>query len=445
MLARTKLVTSVAALATLLCLASPAAAASWSAEPVPAGPGALGPARLSFDSQGRGLLLWNGVATATQPRFTGMASRAPGGGWTRVANLPGVGYGNGQALQYGTTRVLFVSGQVASYGAYHRAKLRLVAAYGRSDGTGLGKWQTLAPYETGFVAAANRQGHAIVLFDTRGNGLLTVERPSGGKFGKAAKVSPPGAFTPAVAINARGDRIVAWLRAGRIEARVRATGHGWGSVLDIAKAPSAPNASLHAAVTPGGSFVLTWDAAEFREDRQARLLAGTAQRRPNHGWRVYPLENATVSAEGGVVAEDVRAFPLVTGGGAIAIAWTGAVNDSTRFGVKSARLTSKGLRPAQILSGDALSAAIGDAAVGPDGRAAIVWSQSDAQNHIFTYAALSSGPGAGFGPADLLTPAEAIGIPGPSVGFQTVTGQAVAMVPIIQGGSGGYVSAVQTP
>src|SRR4051794_33987129 len=196
---------------TLLGFALPAAAATWTTEPVPAGPGALGPARLSFDAQGRALFLWDGMSTVSQRRFTGMASRAPGGGWTRLANLPGVGWGNAQALQYASTRVLFVSGKVASVGAYNRAKLRLVVAYGRSDGSGLGSWQTLAPHETRFVAAANHSGQAIVLFDAGGTRLSSIER----------KVSPAGAFAPAVAINAHGDRIVAWIRSGRIEARVR--------------------------------------------------------------------------------------------------------------------------------------------------------------------------------------------------------------------------------
>jgi hypothetical protein len=430
----------------LLCLARPALAATWTTEPVPAGPGALGPTRLSFDAQGRALLLWDGAPTASQPRFTGMASRAPGGGWTRLANLPGVGWGNAQALQYATTRVLFVSGQVASVGAFNRAKLRLVAAYGRSDGSGLGSWQTLAPYETGFVAAANHSGQAIVVFDAGGKGLSTIERPSGGKFGKPTKASSPGAFSPAVAVNAHGDRIVAWIRAGRIAARVREAGHGWGSVLDVAKAPGVPNTSLQAAVTPGGSFILAWDVADIRESRPARLIAGIAQRRPGKGWHAYPLENATLGMNGSFVAENAMAFPLVTGNGAIAVTWTGAVAHNSRVGVKAARLTSGGLRPAQVVSGEAANAAVGDAAVGPSGQAAIVWLQFDAQAQTSTtYAALSPGPGVAFGPADLLTPSETIGISGPAVGFQTVTGQAVAIVPIIQGNSGGFVSTVQRP
>ncbi len=437
--------TSVASLAMLLCLARPAAAAIWATEPVPAGPGALGPARLSFDAHGRALLLWNGVPTASQPRFTGIASRAPGGGWTRLANLPAVGWGNAQALQYATTRVLFVSGQVASVGAFNRAKLRLVAAYGRSDGSGLGSWQTLARYETGFVVAAARSGQAIVLFDAGGTGLATIERPAGGKFGKAKTVSSPGASTPAVAINANGDRIVAWIRSGRIEARVRDAGHNWGSVLDVAKAPGVANTSLRAAVSAGGSFLLAWEAADVRETRPTRLIAGTAQRRPGEAWHAYPLENATLAMTGSFPAENAVALPLVTDNGAIAITWTGALDHNARVGVKAARLTSSGLRPAQVVSAHTANAAVADAAVAPSGQTAIAWSQFDAQNHAVTYAALSPGPGAPLGPGDLLTPSDTVGISGPAVAIQPVTGQALAIVPIIQGTSGGFLAAAQAP
>ena len=74
-----------------------------------------------------------------------------------------------------------------------------------------------------------------------------------------------------------------------------------------------------------------------------------------------------------------------------------------------------------------------------------MWSQVDAQNRTSTYAAVSPGPGVPFAAPDLLTPADATGIGGPAVAFQTVSGQPVAIVPIIQGGSGGFVSAVRTP
>jgi len=78
-------------------------------------------------------------------------------------------------------------------------------------------------------------------------------------------------------------------------------------------------------------------------------------------------------------AENALAFPLVTGNGGIAITWTAAVNNNARVGVKAAWLTSTGLRAAQVVSRDAANAAVGDAAVGPSGQAAIVWSQFDTQ------------------------------------------------------------------
>jgi hypothetical protein len=87
MSARKQILAWVATVVALLCLALSAGAVSWTTEPVPVGPGALGPARLSFDAHGRALLLWDGVPTASQPRFTGMAARArrPNSRWSPLA------------------------------------------------------------------------------------------------------------------------------------------------------------------------------------------------------------------------------------------------------------------------------------------------------------------------------------------------------------------------
>ena len=216
-------------------------------------------------------------------------------------------------------------------------------------------------------------------------------------------------------------------------------------MLTVAKAPGVANTSLQATVTAGGSFVVAWDAADVRESRPTRLIAGTAQRRPGQGWHAYTLENATLGMNGSFVAEDALAFPLVTGNGAIAITWTGAVHSNARVGVKAARLTSSGLRAIHVVSDDAANAAVGDAAVGPSGQAVIVWSQLDAEARTSTYAASSPGPGVPFGAPDRLTPADATGISGPAVAFQPLSGQPVAMVPIVQDDSGGFLSAVRAP
>jgi hypothetical protein len=87
------------------------------------------------------------------------------------------------------------------------------------------------------------------------------------------------------------------------------------------------NTSLRAAVTAGGSFLLAGEAADVGEGR--------------------PLDNAAMGVTGSFMAENATAFPLVTGTGVSAIAWTGAVADNRHVGVKAARLTSSGLRAVQ--------------------------------------------------------------------------------------------------
>ena len=74
-----------------------------------------------------------------------------------------------------------------------------------------------------------------------------------------------------------------------------------------------------------------------------------------------------------------------------------------------------------------------------------MWSQFDAQTRTSTYAALSPGPGVPFGRARPAHARRHDRDQRTGRGFQPVSGQAVAIVPIIQGNSGGFVSAVQTP
>ena len=118
----------------------------------------------------------------------------------------------------------------------------------------------------------------------------------------------------------------------------------------------------------------------------------------------------------------------MTGSGTILVTWTSSLG-GTRFGVKAARLTSTGLQPAQLSTDDTANASLDDAAVGPNGQAAIVWTQSDTANPLVTvaYAALSTGPGIPFGPGELINPPNTTGA-GPTVAFQPVTGEPVVLL-----------------
>lgn len=118
------------AIAALCALAaSPTAAgAQWRTEPVP-GEWFLSPLSLDFDARRRALGSWEGINPTSPRRFTALDVRAPGGGWTRTANLSGITWGNAQIHLYGSDRALLVAGQVSSLGRFNRARWRLVQAY----------------------------------------------------------------------------------------------------------------------------------------------------------------------------------------------------------------------------------------------------------------------------------------------------------------------------
>jgi hypothetical protein len=187
---------------------------------------------------------------------------------------------------------------------------------------------------------------------------------------------------------------------------------------------------------------VAWDVADIRESRPTRLIAGSAQRRPGHAWRAYPLENATLRTIGSFVAENALAVPLVAANGAIAITWTGAVDNTARVGVKAARLTSGGPPNSSRRRGQRNGRRRGGGTERPGGDRVVAVRHPEPHLHPRSAVASAGRP---VRPADLLTPPETIGISGPAVAFQTVTGRAVAIVPITQANSGGFVSAIQAP
>src|SRR4051794_18144182 len=114
--------------ATLAVVPPTAASAAWRAEDVPGTTGALSVRSLGVDPQGRALTVFEGFLQERSPqRFTGTATRAPAGGWTRGPDVAGMGWGSAQALLYGQTRVLLVARQVSGTGAFNRSRFRLVA------------------------------------------------------------------------------------------------------------------------------------------------------------------------------------------------------------------------------------------------------------------------------------------------------------------------------
>lgn len=422
---------TVLGIALALAACTPAAADVWRTEAIPSD-GVVSPLGLAFDAQGRGVLSWEAFLQERSPqKLTAIAVRAPAGGWSRAPDLSGITWGDAQVDLYGHTRALLVARQVSSVGAFNRARLRVVYAFGRSDGT-FGALHRLEDHVGATVSAVNGAGDAIVAWSEDRAAVVRVsERAAGRAFSVAQTRSPAGANGATVAINARGDRVLAWWRDRRIEARVRRAGHDWGRIFTVARWTPTANTSLHALVSPGGRVTLAWGQSDVREGQPVRLAYGVAVGDLFGRWHAHTLERSTVASFTG---EQALALPVADGRGFVSVVWSG------RAGIELARVVAAGPQAPVVLSGAQSGTVLDDAAGGPGAALAAAWTAGGA-----TYAAVRHASGA-LDPPDALTPAGAGAIAGSRVAFQPLTGEPVVAVAFVApGGRGALQAAIGAP
>ena len=244
----------IPALALLAATAAPAAAVPWQLEPVGASEGVRELHDLSFDSQGRALLSWDAELLGNVPPvFGGLATRDPAGGWGRPPNLGGVDPASAQVHVLADQRTLLIAREG---GPAAPGRRRLVAAAGGSDG-GFGPLVTLAAFTARSWSAANAAGDTIVAWTNERTPFLAVrERTSAGNFGPRRDLAL--ARSAAVAINDRGDRLLAWPDKRRIAVRVRSARGTWGETVRFGRLPADRDRRLSAIITPSGRMLITW-------------------------------------------------------------------------------------------------------------------------------------------------------------------------------------------
>lgn len=386
--------------------------AQWRTEPIPTDGTVSDPVSVQFDARGRGLLATETFARG-RGRFTDLALRDPDGGWRSAPDLAGrpvhVGF-------FAGTRALLLARR---FGPFSGGSFRLLYAYGRSDGS-FGPPQRLAELRGLPVAAHNRSGEAIVAWAATGHGaaLRVSERAAGGKFSAPRTRSPARIGNYAVAINARGDRVLAWWRGDRIEARVRPAGRRWGAVQLVARARQEPDPGISALVTSTGRIVVAWGTAERLEDAGMDLAFGVAMREPGRGWRAWRLERARdVDVSSGELT-----VPLVAGDGATYVAWSGA------RGVMLARVSARGPSVPALVSGGQDRTVLDDAAAGPGRALAMSWRRELGDGSIDTYAAVRGRTG-GFSAPERLNWEPVRLVVRSRVAFQPRTGEAVVIGP----------------
>jgi hypothetical protein len=411
--------------------APPARATTWQLEPIAASEGVAGLHDLSFDADGHGLLSWSGALRGrTPPIFGGLASRDPAGGWQRPPDLAGVEPQNAQIHLYGQSRAMLVGREMQS----SSSKRRLVVAEGESDG-GFGPLGVLDDYTVDSWSASNDLGQAIIAWTNERSPFVRVSERLPGQ-----RLSPPRdlavATTAAVAMNARGDRVLAFLAGRRrLGARVRLGGGEWGPIVRFGRVASTSGLGLSAVVAGNGRIVVTWGAAG-RE-------CGVSVRGRGGRWRTRRLERRC-----GASAVGPRAAPVVAvadSRGGTYVAWTGRTRDRRRV-VRFARVGPGGPERALELSRQP-SAVLDDVAAGPGRALAVTWSASrSARRRPVTAATFAAvrGDGGAFD-VDRLTPAAVTVARGSRVAFQPLTDQPVVAIPYLVGRTVAVGAAVGTP
>jgi hypothetical protein len=415
-----------------LALADPAAAAPWLLEPIGASEGVHALHELSFDAQGRALLSWDAdLQGHVPPVFGGLAARDPAGGWLRPPDLAGVDPASAQIHMWSQQRALLVAREGGATGPGRRG---LVVADGQSDG-GFGPLRRLANFTLGSWSASNVSGDAIVAWTREHSPFVAVsERTDGHGFGPPRDLAI--GRTAAVAINARGDRLLAWAEGRRLAARVRRARGRWGPIVHFGRLPADRDRRLSALVARNGRMLVTWG--------RDRGDCGVAVRDAAGRWRARRLELRCGSAAVGVRGAPV--LPVADTNGATYVAWTHRTRRANS--VTLARVGPTGPVSRSVVSRQR-GALLDDVAAGPDGALAVTWAAVlSSTNPLLTatYAAVRRS-GAIF-TVDRLSPANAIAARGSRVAFQPLTGQVVVAIPFSVGRTlavGAAVSPRATP
>jgi len=344
------------ALAVSLVTGGAWAAAPWSAPQDVSSPSAqLGSPSLAFDRRGRALAAWSWYRSSGVQAGWRSSTRPPGRATVFAPEQPAPPLGLADfplpaaPVLFGSTRALAIEQRNLGYDARCDGyRFSLAARFGRSDGV-FGVAEPLARVLVDMLVvdvapAANDHGDALAAWSEispGATGCRTRQRPGAPRRRRAVRVvmrspgtafgapvtlssgAPPGAVLASV--GSGGDMLVAWQRAGVLEARYRrARGH-WGPVLSVAKLQSGAGlGGPLAAVTSDGRAYLVWASGGGgrRPGRQvvhaASLALGAKRFRA-----VQTIDSAPWPGGG-----DLRPIPTIVrlklspGGSRATLAWT---------------------------------------------------------------------------------------------------------------------------
>lgn len=406
-------------------------AANWRLEPIAASTGVAELHDLAFDARGHALLSWNGAEPSHDPPvFLGLGTRDTNGSWGRPTDLRGIVPTDAQLHLFGTVNALLVAREATSA----TSRRRLITAEGQSDG-GFDAFGSLDEFVSNHWSAVNPAGDAIVAWTVERSPFLRVaERKAGQRFAAARDLAL--GKTAAVAINARGDRVLAWRAGTRLAARFRPAGGKWSATQRFGRVQSIQGLRLSALLVRNGRVVLTWG--------RVGRPCGVAIRDGAGKWTTRTLEQRC--GRSGAESRESPVQLVADTKGASYVAWTGRTRTGRQV-VKFARVGVGASRTPLVLSRQR-GAVLDDLAAGPGGALAVTYTapRPTAKRPLLfaTFAALRRG-GATFARADRLTPTDVFAAQGSRVAFQPLTGEPLVAVPFLVGRTVAVAGAVGPP
>jgi hypothetical protein len=217
--------------------------------------------------------------------------------------------------------------------------------------------------------ASNASGEALLVANRqeagRSTGIQAVMLSSTGPFSPAQVISAPEKdFHPRIAMNARGDALVAWERGNpccSLAASFHPAGGGWSKPRALAGRHGSPS-DQHVAIDDRGDGVVVWLVSRGRKG-----FVESASHSANGRWTARHLAEAPVIDENMDVGMDARGDAMVV--------WREAPLKSSAFGRGSAiwariRPAGRGWTPAQKIRGADGSPSL---AVDARGNALVAW------------------------------------------------------------------------
>ncbi|UTI66474.1 hypothetical protein NBH00_09740 [Paraconexibacter antarcticus] len=403
--------------AVLLALAAPAAAGAatgpWSAPQDLSGPHSFVDApQLLAAPDGRTLATWRPTDGGGAAGLTGTAGAfrrptAPGFGVERIISRPRDLAGRPSTLTapvaYARSRTLVA---VTRPETARGDRLRLSVAAGDTAGR-FGATRTVAvqTHLRGPQLAAGAAGDAALAWWQDGLGAtdrvwVSLRRP-GGRFGAPRLLETGRVRSVSVAVSPRGDVLVAWDAQGSIRTRLRPAGaRTHFHRTDTLRSRPPLDAIIRTAMTPRGRAYVAWTAQLVTEGGGIGAFTAEVAVRPVGAARFRPAQ--LLEEEHADVL--LRAAPdLVTTGEGATFAWSGRYAGHQRVRVASTDAAAVFRGVTDVSPADGTDAVDPTLAAGADGRRVLAWTQQSGDSGGLNLAAYAPGPGAAFGPPEVVS------------------------------------------